>query len=143
MKMAETLMRVFHWIWDRLDVIAGVLAIPWGMFAVSLALVGWKKFRETSGADIYVILSSLDLEFIVFKERFIGFVYAGIQAKFTAVFAIGLVVSLFFLVLSSRVQYLITGPNLGSGNNPAGALFLCWAFAPVWMAIHFFAILAR
>lgn len=129
---------VLNWIWDKIDVIAGVLAIPWGLLAISLSLAGWKKFRETSGADIYVILSSLDLEFIVFKERFIGLVYAGIQPKFTAVFAIGLIVSLAFLGLSSRVQRLINGPGY-----PAGALFACWAFAPVWMAIHFFAILAR
>jgi hypothetical protein len=136
-------MNTLYWIWDKLDVIVGVLAIPWGMFVISLALVGWKKFRETSGADIYVILSSLDLEFIVFKERFIRLVYVGIQAKFTAVFAIGLVVSLVFLVLSRRTQHLITGPDSGPLNHPAGSLFLCWAFAPVWMGIHFFAILAR
>ena len=136
-------MNTLYLIWDKLDVIVGVLLIPWGMFVISLALVGWKKFSETSGADIFVILSSLDLEFIVFKERFIGLVYAGIQAKFTAVFAIGLVVSLVFLGLSSRVQRLISGPDSGPENYPTGALFLCWVVALGWMAIHFFAILAR
>jgi len=136
-------MAMLHWIWARFDVIVGVLAIPWGLFALSLALVGWRKFTETSGADIYVILSSLDLEFIVFKERFVGLVYAEIQAKFTAVFGVGLLVSLVFLALSSRVQRLISGPNSGAGKYPTGTLFLCWVVAPVWIAIHFFAILAR
>ncbi len=136
-------MYVLHWIWDRLDVIAGVLLIPWGLFSISLVLVGWNRFRQSSGADIYVILSSLDLDFVLFKERFVGFVYAGIQPKFTPIFAIGLVVSLFFLVLSSRAQHLITGPGPGPGNLPGNQSFLCWTFAPVWMAIHFLAILAR
>ena len=134
-------MPVLQWIWARLDVVAGVFVIPWGLLLISLALAGWKKFSETGGADIYVILSSLDLEFIVFKDRFLKLVYVGIQDKFSEVFVIGLVVSLFFLVLASRLQHRIAGST--PENYPTGGLFLCWTVAPVWMAIHFFAILAR
>jgi len=42
-----------------------------GLFFISLVLVGWNRFRQSSGSDIYVILSSLDLDFVVFKERFV------------------------------------------------------------------------
>lgn len=135
-------MAILSWIWSRLDIIAGVLLIPWGLFLVSLALVGWQKFKETSGADIYVILSSLDLEFVVFKERFVGLVYPGIRDKFNEVFAVGLVFSLFFLALSSRVQHQISAAH-SEGNYPGGWVLLCWVVAPAWIAIHFFAILAR
>jgi hypothetical protein len=137
--MAGTLLNLLNWIWVRLDVITGVLAIPWGLLLVSLAITGWRKFIVTSGADIYVILSSLDLEFIVFKDRFVGLVYKGIQAKFSEVFVVGLLISFFFLALSSRAQRLTTG----RGHHSTNTSFLCWTVAPVWMAIHFFAILAR
>lgn len=136
-------MPVLQWIWARLDVIVGVFVIPWGLLLISLALAGWRKFTETGGADIYVILSSLDLEFIVFKDRFVKLVYGGIQAKFSEVFVIGLIVSLVFLILASRVQRQIVASSPTSQHYPTGTLFLCWTVAPVWMAIHFFAILAR
>ena len=137
-------MNTLQWVWIRLDVITRVLAIPWGLFVISLALAGWKKVTETSGSDIYVILASLDLEFILFKDQFNSLVYAGTQSKFTDIFGIALIVSLFFLAVSSRVQHRIAEHNAGMGTgHPAGMLFLCWAFALPWMAIHFFAILAR
>jgi hypothetical protein len=141
----STINYVHHWIWARLDVITGVLLIPWGMFLLSLALVGWKRFTKTSGADVFVILSSLDLEFIVFKDRFVQLVYPGIQSKFNDVFAIGLVFSVFWLIVASRVQAQITdgGPGLSASWGHSTALFMCWFFALAWMAIHFFVILAR
>jgi hypothetical protein len=133
-----------QWLWNHLEIIAGVLLIPWGMFVFSLALVGWNKFSETSGADVYIILTSLDLEFIVFRERFVNLVYGGIQSKFNAVFAIGFIVSLIFLALSSRVQRRIAECRISPDQGyPSGRLFACWAFALPWMAAHFFAILAK
>jgi uncharacterized membrane protein len=137
-------MDTLEWVWTRLDVITRVLAVPWGLFAISLVLAGWRKVTETSGSDIYVILASLDLEFILFKDQFSGLVYAGIQSKFTEVFGIGLIVSLIFLAISSGAQRRIAEHNAGMPtSHPTGTLFLCWVFALSWMAIHFFAILAR
>lgn len=140
-KLTNTLIAGSHWIWDRLDVIAAVFLIPWGLFLVSLRLVGWKRFTQSCGADIYLILSTLDLDFVLFKERFIVFVYTGIQPKFMPIFAIGFMISLFFLVLSSTAQRPIDGP--GSRNLPGSSSFLCWMFAPFWTAAHFLAILVR
>lgn len=137
-------MNALEWVWARLDVVTNVLAIPWGLFVVSLVLAGWRKVTETSGSDIYVILASLDLEFILFRDQFSNLVYAGIQSKFTDIFGIGLIVSLIFLAISSRAQHRIDEHNAGMPtSHPTGTLFLCWAFALPWMAIHFFAILAR
>ena len=135
---------IARWFWSRLDVIAGVLAIPWGFFVLSLVLAGWSKVTKTSGSDIYVLLSSLDLEFVLFSERFRKAVYAGIQPKFKELFAVALIFSLILLAISSRVQRRID--EIGDATDfryPSGQLFFCWAVALVWMAGHFFVILAR
>ena len=136
-------MRILCWVWTHLDTIGGVFLIPWGMFGLSLALVGWRKFSETSGADVFVILSSLDLEFIVFKERFLDLVYAGIRSRFSIVFAIGLIGSMVMLIFSSRVQRRLSEcRDTATVAYPAGGVFICWSMALFWMAVHFFAVLA-
>jgi hypothetical protein len=113
------------------------------MFFFSFALTGWRKLKETSAADIYIILSSLDLEFVVFKEKFIKVVYAAAQPKYSVIFAIGLVVSLVFLAMSSRVQKRIAEcRDPFETAYPYGMLFVCWAFALPWIAMHFFIVLA-
>lgn len=137
-------MSTLHWLWDRLDVVTGVFLIPWGMFLISAILVGWRKLTETSGSDVYIILSSLDLEFLVFRGRFENFVYAGVRSKFSEVFAVGLVVSLAFLMFSSRAQvWIAEHHNSPEVSYPATSVIVCWAFALGWMALHFFAILSR
>jgi hypothetical protein len=135
---------ILRWFWDRLDLIVGILLIPWGFFIVSLALVGWKKFTRSSGSDIYVILTSLDFEFLVFHDKFIYDVYGGIQPKFEYVFASGFIISLTFLVWASRVQHQIEGySNSTEPGFPSGQMLCCWVFALVWMASHFAMILIR
>ena len=135
---------IVQWLWDRLDLIVGILAIPWGLLLISLALVGWKKFTRTSGSDVFVILSSLDLEFLVFHNRFVYDVYGRLQPKFEDVFGLSFIVSMVLLIWSSHVQHQIES---GSGTNepgyPSGQLFCCWTVALVWMATHFAAILIR
>ena len=135
---------ILQWLWARIDILAGIFVIPWGFFAISMALAGLSRFLRTSGSDIYVILCSLDLEFLMFHDRFINDVYPGIKPKFETVFGIGLVVSFLFLVLSSRVQHQIDDhPKATEPGYPSGGLFCCWAFGLSWMAGHFAAILIR
>jgi hypothetical protein len=96
------------------------------MFVVSLVLAGVKKVSETSASDVFIILSSLDLEFILFKDRFVNIVYAGIQSKFSTVFGVGLVGSFIFLALSSRVQRRISESHQSQDRDyPTGTLFFC------------------
>jgi hypothetical protein len=136
------LLCILRWLWSHFNTIAGVFLIPWGMFVVSLVLAGVKKVSETSASDVFIILSSLDLEFILFKDRFVNIVYAGIQSKFSTVFGVGLVGSFIFLALSSRVQRRISESHQSQDRDyPTGTLFFCWVFALIWMAVHFFAIL--
>jgi hypothetical protein len=137
------LSQLLQWIYDRLDVIAYIFAIPWGMFLASVAITGWKKLTDTSGADIFVILTSLDLEFIVFKEKFSTLVYSKIQSKFTQFFVIAFIVSFIFLALSCRAQRRIERNKTRNQEHPTGLLIVCWTVALAWMGIHFFAILAR
>ena len=133
-----------EWLWDRLPLIAGIFAIPWGLFFVSLVLAGWDKVRHTSASDIYVILCSFDLEFLIFRDQFINAVYGGLKSNFESVFGVGLVISLFFLAWSSRVQRQINEHLDGRGvTYPAAKSLSCWAFALGWMACHFAVVLIR
>ncbi len=130
--------------WELFPQITGVFLIPFLFFLLSLVLSGGAKLKRTSGTDLFVILGSLDLDFLLFHHQFVYDVYAGLRRNFNAVFAVAALISIILLAWSSRVQRRIDEtPDPRAQEFPAGQLFFCWAAGICWMAGHFAAILIR